>query len=105
LLPFAPLLSLFSSGPLSLLTYQPQQFSLTSSSLSASACGNYKDVQPLANVTVLGVKDAVKSVTFNGNSLKSGWNYNGTSKVLDVKGLADSTAKGAWTGDWVLKWA
>ncbi|KAH7336713.1 glycosyl hydrolases family 31-domain-containing protein [Rhexocercosporidium sp. MPI-PUGE-AT-0058] len=81
------------------------EFSLTGSSLYASARGTYKDTNPLANVTVLGVGSSVSNVTFNGASLSSGWTYNETSQVLDIKGLSNSTSGGAWTNDWVLKWA
>ncbi|KAH9214809.1 glycoside hydrolase family 31 protein [Leptodontidium sp. 2 PMI_412] len=81
------------------------EFSLTGSSLYASARGTYNDTNPLANVTILGVSSSVSNVTLNGASLSSGWTYNETSQVLDIKGLTNSTSGGAWTNDWVLKWA
>ncbi|KAH6718573.1 glycosyl hydrolases family 31-domain-containing protein [Leptodontidium sp. MPI-SDFR-AT-0119] len=81
------------------------EFSLTGSSLYASARGTYNNTNPLANVTILGVSSSVSNVTLNGASLSSGWTYNETSQVLDIKDLTNSTSRGAWTNDWVLKWA
>ncbi|CZR69972.1 probable alpha-glucosidase precursor [Phialocephala subalpina] len=80
------------------------EFSLTNSALYASARGLYNDTKPLANITILGVPSNVTSVTLNGATLSSGWTYNSTSKVLDIKGLTNSTSAGAWVSDWVLKW-
>ena len=81
------------------------QFSLTHSSLYSSARGTYKELNPLANVTVLGVESAVTSVMLNGVVIQSGWTYNETSKVLDVKALNNITCGGAWSQDWVLRWS
>jgi alpha-glucosidase len=82
------------------------QFSLTHSSLYASARGTYKDTNPLANITVLGVSSAVKSVSLNGAAVASNsWSYDSSSKVLEVKGLNGATSAGAWSKDWVLKWS
>ncbi|KAL2059720.1 hypothetical protein VTL71DRAFT_10212 [Oculimacula yallundae] len=81
------------------------EFSLTGSSLYASARGTYNDTNPLANVTIMGVGSAVSNVTLNGARLAGGWTYNETSRVLDIKGLKDSTSSGAWANDWILKWA
>lgn len=78
---------------------------MTGSTLYASARGTYKDTNALANVTILGVPSPVSNVTLDGATLSSGWNYNSTSKVLAITGLANSTSKGAWSADWVLKWA
>lgn len=80
------------------------QFSLTESALYASARGMYEDTNPLANITIMGVPSSVNTVTLNGASLSSGWTYNSTSKVLDIKGLVNSTSAGAWASDWVLRW-
>ncbi|CAG8955439.1 hypothetical protein HYFRA_00010305 [Hymenoscyphus fraxineus] len=79
-------------------------FSLSGKTLYATARGTYKDTNPLANVTILGVQGGVSTVTFNGKALESGWSYNSTSKVLDVGQLNDVTANGAWASDWTLKW-
>lgn len=80
-------------------------FSMTQNSLYASGRGSYVDSNSLANITILGVSSPVTNVDWNGASLTSGWTYNSTSQVLAVKGLSNSTSDGAWTSDWVLKWA
>ena len=65
----------------------------------------YKDTNPLANVTVLGVYDAVTSVSLNGIAVRgSSVNYNESSKALTVTGLNNATSAGAWSKDWVLRW-
>jgi alpha-glucosidase len=63
------------------------------------------DTNPLANVTIMGVQSSVSEVSLNGASISSGWTYNSTSKVLDIKGLSNATCDGAWSSDWVLKWS
>jgi len=80
-------------------------FSMTGNSLYASARGEYVDSNPLANITIMGVSSAVSNLTLNGASLTSGWTYDSESKVLEIKGLNNATASGAWASDWVLKWA
>ena len=80
------------------------KFSLTKSALYASARGTYKDMNPLANVTVLGVSNAVSTVTLNGETISSGWTYDSTTKVLGITGLNGATCSGAWSNDWVIKW-
>lgn len=78
---------------------------MTNGALYAAARGTYVDSNPLANITILGVQNSVSNVTLNGASISSGWTYNGTSKVLDIKGLNNCTSSGgAWSSDWVLKW-
>lgn len=72
-------------------------------SLYASARGLYEDCNALANVTVLGVEKKPETVQLNGQS--TGFSYNGTSKVLSVKGLQNATSQGAWANDWALKWS
>ncbi|KAH6712376.1 hypothetical protein BKA61DRAFT_676169 [Leptodontidium sp. MPI-SDFR-AT-0119] len=57
------------------------EFSLTQSTLYASARGTYKDSNPLANVTIMGVPSMVSNVTLNGAALPSRWAYNGTTRV------------------------
>ncbi|KAK5714382.1 hypothetical protein LTR17_017163 [Elasticomyces elasticus] len=79
-------------------------FTAGNGSLWASARGTYKDTNALANVTILGVASEPTSVTLNGQAI-TGAEYNGTSKVLSVKGLESSTSSGAWAQDWVLSWA
>ncbi|THV53748.1 hypothetical protein BGAL_0043g00340 [Botrytis galanthina] len=80
-------------------------FLMTQNSLYASGRGDYVDNNPLANITIMGIPTSVNTVTLNGASLTNGWTYNSTSQVLDIKELSNVTSDGAWSGDWVLKWA
>lgn len=80
-------------------------FSAANSSLAASGRGSFKDTNPLANVTVLGVMTAPSAVTLNDEPVPvESVSYNATSKVLFVGGLQDLTKEGAWCKDWVLRW-
>lgn len=79
-------------------------FTVAQGSLYASARGLYKDVNALANVTIMGLQSAPANVTLNGVSVGGGVDYNSTSKVLKVTGLQNATSSGAWTNDWVLSW-
>ncbi|KAG0649653.1 Alpha-glucosidase [Hyphodiscus hymeniophilus] len=81
------------------------QFSLTHGALHAAGKGAYVDTNPLANVTILGVQSSISRVTLNNASISTGWTYNDTSKVLDIKGLSNVTFAGAWSRDWVLRWS
>lgn len=78
-------------------------FSAASNTISSSSIGSYQALQPLANVTVLGVQAVPQSITLNGASLM-GWNYNDTSKALHVTGLQKSTKGGAFAQNWELSW-
>ncbi|KAA8648813.1 hypothetical protein EYZ11_004025 [Aspergillus tanneri] len=81
------------------------KFMASSSSLRASARGTWKENNPLANVTVLGVTKEPSSVTLNGQKVSTdSVRYNETSQALYVNGLQKFTAQGAWTQDWVLTW-
>lgn len=82
------------------------EFTASNQTLYASARGLYKNNNPLANVTILGVENAPSTVSLNGRSLaaNSNWAYNSTSKVLDVVKLNNVTSSGAWTVDWTLSW-
>lgn len=65
----------------------------------------YKDTNPLANVTVLGVQGAVTNVSLNRMAIPgSSFIYNESSKALTVTGLKNATSAGAWSKDWVLRW-
>ncbi len=65
----------------------------------------YEDTNSLANITVLGVQDAVTNVSLNGMAVpSSSVNYNRSSKALTVTGLNNATSAGAWSKDWVLRW-
>ena len=81
------------------------QFSTSNRILSAVPAGNYSDPNPLNNVTVMGVKDSVAAVKFNGADLGSdNWSLDGMTGVLDVTGLESFTADGAWATMWKLEW-
>jgi len=77
-------------------------FKVESSSLRASVQGKYEDTNPLANVTVLGVKGC-GSVKFNGEVVE-GAKWDQGTKVLSVTGLGGLAKDGAWKGDWELSW-
>ena len=80
-------------------------FKATDSSLKATSHGTWKEDNSLAKVTLLGVKKEPSTVTFNNHRLPhSSVNYNATSQALSVEGLQHYTGKGAWDGDWILKW-
>ncbi|KAL8776022.1 MAG: hypothetical protein Q9213_008408 [Squamulea squamosa] len=81
------------------------EFTASQNALYASARGTYNDTNALANVTVLGVPNAVSNVTLNGIDVSSeSVKYNESSKALVVTGLNILTAGGAWKEDWVLSW-
>ncbi|KAL8673053.1 MAG: hypothetical protein Q9168_002515 [Polycauliona sp. 1 TL-2023] len=80
-------------------------FTASQFALYASARGTYNDTNPLANITVLGVQNAVTNVTLNGATVDGERvKYNETSKALMVTGLNELTSEGAWMQDWVLRW-
>lgn len=80
-------------------------FKSNGSSLSALARGSWKESNPLANVTVLGVGQAPGSVTLNGNTVpSSSVKYDSKSQVLAVTGLQNLTSGGAFEKNWVLRW-
>lgn len=75
------------------------------SSLSAISRGTWKEDNTLAKVTLLGMAKEPSTVTFNNHRLPhSSVKYNTTSQVLSVEGLQHYTGKGAWDGNWILKW-
>ena len=77
----------------------------SASSLYASGRGTYVDTNPLANITVLGVQNAVQNVSFNGMPVAASCvKYDATSKVLSLTGLGNLTSSGAWSADWELSW-
>jgi alpha-glucosidase len=80
-------------------------FKAQASSLSAHAEGDWKESNPLANVTVLGVSEKPGAVTLNGKAVPaSSVRYNATAHVLSVGGLEKFTEEGAFSESWVLKW-
>ena len=81
------------------------QFLATNTSLSARPTGNFTELNPLANITVLGVSSRVFQITFNGEPLKCGSaKWNSTTKALTLTGLTDLTPHGAFNETWELKW-
>ena len=83
-------------------------FQATKTNISVSVRGTWKERNPLANVTVLGVGEEPDAgrVMFNEVKIeKKNVAYNATSKVLVVGGLQDVTRDGAFDKNWVLKWA
>ncbi|OQD81138.1 hypothetical protein PENANT_c029G01722 [Penicillium antarcticum] len=80
-------------------------FKAQDSSLTAHATGEWKESNPLANVTVLGVSEMPHAVTLNGKHVPvSDVKYNATTRVLSVTGLEKLTGEGAFSENWVLKW-
>lgn len=73
--------------------------------LVVSGRGTFKDENPLANVTVLGVGSEPEDVRINGvkvDGKKRSWNE--TSEVLRLTGLEEVLEGSAWGGDWILSW-
>jgi len=81
------------------------EFTAASSALHASAKGAFKDTNPLANVTVLGVKNTVSRVSLDNATISSGWSYDSTTQVLAVTGLGNRTSAGAFAKNWTLTWS
>ena len=88
-----------------LLWLTTEKFALTNNTLYASSRGTYRDSNPLANVTIMGVSSSVSSVSLNGKSLTTGWEYDAESKVFSITGLEEFTSEGAWSNDWSLRWS
>lgn len=83
-------------------------FQATKTNISVSVRDTWKERNPLANVTVLGVgeePDAGRVMFSEVKIEKKNVAYNATSKVLVVGGLQDVTRDGAFDKNWVLKWA
>jgi alpha-glucosidase len=67
--------------------------------------GTYEISSPIANVTIMGLPTAPKSVAFNNAKLAVGsWAYDTASRVLAVKGLEATTTGGAWNSSWEMSW-
>jgi alpha-glucosidase len=80
-------------------------FAAMDGQLKADVQGEFHDANALANVTVLGVSNAVGQVKLNGETVDaSNVDYNHTSGVLKLTGLNDLTASGAWQASWTLSW-
>ena len=72
--------------------------------LCATPTGSFKNTNPLANVTVMGMNSAPSSMKLNGAAV-DGFYYDSSTKVLDVIGLGSMTAEGAWMKEWRLCWS
>lgn len=82
------------------------QFTATNTSLAAIVSGTFEDPNPLANVTVLGVKAAPTSVKFNGKALEEeSWEYAAASSVLSITELGRLTAGGTYNANWTVTWS
>lgn len=81
------------------------QFTATNTSITAKPSGNYADTISLGNVTVLGVPGQVSNVTLNGQTVNSGWSYNGDTKALSLSELNNLTSSGTYNSDWTLSWS
>lgn len=82
------------------------QFLATHDALYASPRGSYKDSNPLANVTVLGIADKVSVVSLNNVTVPDSYHiYDAKTNVLKITGLESLTKDGAWSAEWVLSWA
>ncbi|KAK7746098.1 hypothetical protein SLS62_009558 [Diatrype stigma] len=82
-------------------------FTAARGSLKAVPKGNFIDTNALGNVTVMGVKkSSIAKVTFNGIALKPGhWDFDGSKRLLKVRGLDSVTRIGAWRTEWFLSWS
>ena len=76
-------------------------------SLSASGRGEWTEVPPLGEVTVMGVATSVGNVALNGVDITAAngtFTYDPLGRLLTVTGLEDLTSAGAWSHDWILVW-
>jgi alpha-glucosidase len=80
------------------------RFEARQNALYASAQGLWNETNPLENVTVMGVGSKPGIVKLNGKAVE-GASWNGTSKVLLVQGLGNSTSGGAFARDWEISWS
>jgi alpha-glucosidase len=80
------------------------KFTTSTSFLSARVEGQFKDNNALSNITILGVPSKVTKVWLDNVDLKDRWTHNNLSKALEIKGLNEVTAGGAWRQSWVLTW-
>jgi alpha-glucosidase len=85
-------------------------FGVSGQSLTVTTEGGYVDTNPLANVTILGVKAQPSKVTVTVDEaqdlfLDKGFTYDSTSAVLIIYGLQTATSKGAWAKGWSLSWS
>jgi alpha-glucosidase len=72
--------------------------------LCATPTGSFKNANPLASVTVMGIESAPNGVRLNGAAVQS-FAYSSSTKVLEVNELDSATSDGAWTKEWRLCWS
>ncbi|KAL3464154.1 glycosyl hydrolases family 31-domain-containing protein [Aspergillus heterothallicus] len=77
-------------------------FRVSDSQLRISATGYWREANPLANVTILGVQNPSSIVTLDGQQVPA--RYDAVSQVLFVTGLERLTNDGAWGQNWTLAW-
>lgn len=82
-----------------------QQFSASTGSLIVQPAGTYVDINPLANVTVLGVKNKPHKMWLDGQDVEPGyWRYREEKETLELRGLEALFMEGAWKKTWELRW-
>lgn len=74
--------------------------------LRTKGTGLWRDGNALGNVTVLGVRERVCDVMWNGEDVgrEVEVQWDGKRDVLSVVGLQGLTSKGGWAEDWTLSW-
>jgi len=74
--------------------------------LETKGTGLWKDGNALGNVTVMGVREKVCEMQWNGKGLgrKVETEWDKRREVLNVIGLQTLTSRGAWMEDWTLSW-
>ncbi|KAL2882880.1 hypothetical protein SGCOL_001570 [Colletotrichum sp. CLE4] len=82
------------------------ELSSSDKSLKATPSGEFKESNPLGNVTVLGVQSDVSTVSLNEKALDgANWSFDSNSRVLHITGLQSLTSAGAWSSSWELTWS
>ena len=81
------------------------KFKAEDGALSAKVTGGFKDTNPLANITIMGVEDCDASVKLNGVVLgKPNVDCDDETGLLKITGLRNITRGGAWSRNWTLTW-
>lgn len=75
-------------------------FNVNEGKLLSAPFGSYKVDQPLANITILGVQDEPKNMTFDGKDIK----FKYLNNTLFVNNLQNMTQKGALNDQFTLQW-
>jgi len=77
--------------------------SVADGTLYATHKGTYVDMNPLANVTVMGV-ESISSVKYNGHTILGGAAYQQSANLLRIQGLERDTSTGVWSNFSTLSW-